>query len=173
MAGQAEPRSDIFSVGATMLHLLTGQPCNLMALALCENEGLPHLPEGLSEIVAKAIEFKAAKRYASAREMAVALDRWLVQWGHRHRMSSARLSFSASDRKSTIPLPRRSNNIWPIAVAAAVTGALWAGISLGQKTQPGPELSKPKAAVARRVLRPRPKKKPPLTQTGHKLVTFR
>ncbi len=36
MYGKAEPRSDVFSVGATMLHLLRGQPCDLMALALSE-----------------------------------------------------------------------------------------------------------------------------------------
>jgi len=173
MAGQAEPRSDIFSVGATMLHLLTGEPCNLMALAVCESEGLPPLPEGLAEIVTKAIEFKAAKRYASAREMAVALDKWLVQWGHRHRMSSACLSVGGQGRNATLPLPRRSSNFWPISLAVAATLALWAGITLGQKTQAPPDHSKPKAAVTRRAPRHLPKRKATHKQTRSKQLTLR
>ncbi|MBS2039637.1 serine/threonine protein kinase [bacterium] len=134
MSGQAEPRSDLFSVGTTMLHLLTGEPCNLMALALAEKEGLPPLPEGLSEIVGKAIEFKASRRYASAREMAEALDRWLVSYGHRHHLSSACLQ-RPSTRKIGPPKARMPH-VWPISVALAATLALGAGVSLGKKTMP-------------------------------------
>lgn len=132
MSGQAEPRSDLFSVGATLLHLLTGQPCNLMALALAEKEGLPPLPEGLAEIVGKAIEFKAARRYASARQMAEALDRWLVSYGHRHHLSSACLQKRSTRRIS--PLKSKMPHVWPISVALAATLALGAGVSLGKKT---------------------------------------
>lgn len=162
MYGKAEPRSDVFSVGATLMHLLTGQPCDLMALALSETEGLPNLPEGLRAIVARAIDFKAAKRYASAREMAAALDRWLVEFGHRHRLSSARVSFSGKTR----PLPSLSQpklpNFWPIAVAAAATLALAAGVSLGKKTQPASTVAV--TAQTSRV-RPRKAKRPPLKRS--------
>lgn len=159
MYGKAEPRSDVFSVGATLLHLLTGEPCDLMALALSESEGLPNLPEGLGTIVGKAIDFKAAKRYTSAREMAAALDRWLVEFGHRHRLSSARLSYSGKTlplqglKKSKLP------NFWPIAVAAAATLALAAGVSLGKKTQPTATIAVT-AQVAK--ARPRKAKRPPI-----------
>ncbi|MBX3171843.1 MAG: protein kinase [Candidatus Eremiobacteraeota bacterium] len=159
MYGKAEPRSDVFSVGATLLHLLTGEPCDLMALALSESQGLPNLPEGLRQIVAKAIDFKAAKRYAGAREMAAALDRWLVEFGHRHRLSSARVSFSGKTR----PLPTLTTpklpNFWPIAVAAAATLALAAGVSLGKKTQPAATI----AVTAQTVkAKPRKAKRPPV-----------
>ncbi|MFN8605914.1 MAG: serine/threonine-protein kinase [Vulcanimicrobiota bacterium] len=134
--GQAEPRSDIFSVGATMLHLLTGEPCNLMALAVAEKEGLPRLPEGLGEIVGKAIEFKAARRFGSAREMAEALDRWLVNHGHRHHLSSACLQRRGT--RIIAPLKAKMPHVWPISVALVATLALGAGVSLGQKTVPTP-----------------------------------
>lgn len=134
MSGQAEPRSDLFSVGATMLHLLTGEPCNLMALALAEKEGLPPLPEGLGEIVAKAIEFKASRRYSSARGMAEALDRWLVHHGHRHHLSSACLQRRGT--RTVAPLKAKMPHVWPISVALAATLALGAGVTLGKKTMP-------------------------------------
>lgn len=161
MYGKAEPRSDVFSVGATMLHLLTGEPCDLMALALSESEGLPNLPEGLREIVARAIDFKAAKRYASAREMAAALDRWLVEFGHRHRLSSARVSFSGQTRPIQSLTRPRLPNFWPIAVAAAATLALAAGVRLGQKTQ-HPTTKVAVTAQASAKARPRKAKRPPL-----------
>lgn len=156
MYGKAEPRSDVFSVGATMLHLLTGQPCDLMALALSESEGLPNLPEGLAEIVGKAIQFKAAKRYASAREMAATLDRWLVEFGHRHRLSSARVSFSGKTRPLAPLAKPKLPHFWPIAVAAAATLALAAGVRLGQKTQPATVAVTSKVAKARPTKSKRP-----------------
>ena len=156
MYGKAEPRSDVFSVGATLLHLLTGEPCDLMALALSESEGLARLPEGLGVIVGKAIEFKAARRYDSAREMAAALDRWLVEFGHRHRLSSARVSFSGKTRPLQMLAKPRLPNFWPIAVAAAATLALAAGVHLGQKTRPQVATVTTQSAKAR----PRKVKKP-------------
>ncbi|MBT9583979.1 serine/threonine protein kinase [bacterium] len=141
MRGHAEPRSDIFSVGATMLHLLTGRPCCLVTLAACDDEGLPELPEGLSPIVARAIQFRANRRFASAREMAVALDRWLVEFGHRHQMSSARLSFGG--KRGAQPEPTSASRVWFFSVAVSATVALWAGVTLGKKTQPTIEPSRP------------------------------
>ncbi|MBN9419789.1 hypothetical protein ABS71_02620 [bacterium SCN 62-11] len=166
MGGKAEPRSDLFSVGATMLHLLTGEPCNLMALAASETEGLPHLPDGLGEIVSRAIEFKAARRYASAREMAAALDRWLVEFGHRHRMSSARVSFSGRTRPIQALARPKLPNFWPIAVAAAATLALAAGVHLGQKTQPPPGRVALTSQSVVKAARPRKAKRPP-PKRGH------
>jgi serine/threonine protein kinase len=162
MYGKAEPRSDVFSVGATMLHLLTGEPCDLMALALSETEGLPKLPEGLAQIVRKAIEFKAAQRFASAREMAAALDRWLVEFGHRHRLSSARVSFSGKTRPLPILAKPKLPNFWPIAVAAAATLALAAGVRLGQKTQPPAAVAATTQSVK---ARPRKVKRPAVKRT--------
>lgn len=145
MHGLAEPRSDLFSVGATMLHLLTGRPGCLMALAAYDKEAVPELPAGLAEIVARAIQFEPGRRYASAREMALALDRWLVDSGHRHQLSSARLSF----RARTIALPAgHSRKWWTFSVAVSATLALWAGVKLGQKTQPTVEPSRPPAQAA-------------------------
>lgn len=73
--GLAEPRSDLFALGATMFHLLTGRdprdPRTLMAPwqfpALTAID--PNLTLGLAQVVAKAVAMTPDGRYASAKEM--------------------------------------------------------------------------------------------------------
>jgi len=75
MSGKAEPRSDVYSVGATLYHLCSGHT----PPAFCFDELDLNLPEhpGLGPIVAKATAMKPDQRYTSAEEMALALKSWL------------------------------------------------------------------------------------------------
>ena len=76
MMGKAEPRSDVYSVGVTMMHLLTGVTPE-MELFEARKPDLPGVRPGLSEIIEKATQVKPAERYASAADMSAALQGWL------------------------------------------------------------------------------------------------
>jgi len=76
LQGKADTRSDIYSLGATMHHLLTGkipepfhfkfEPVRNMA---------PEISTGLENIVMKAVANIPSKRFASAKEMLEALEK--------------------------------------------------------------------------------------------------
>lgn len=75
MAGRAEPRSDVFSVGATLCFLVTGKQGPFYAYQALKPD-LPQHP-GLAEIIEKATEVRVQDRFASAQDMAEALKTWL------------------------------------------------------------------------------------------------
>lgn len=75
LMGKAEIRSDLYSVGVTMAHLLTGiQP--EMDLFEARRPDLPTALKGLVDIIARSTEPKPQDRFGSAREMAAALQAW-------------------------------------------------------------------------------------------------
>lgn len=85
-AGKVEPRSDIYSLGATMFHLLTGrdpQDNPLLMFDFSRNprpcQINPKITEGMDRILAKSVEHKPANRFASALEMKEVLEQHLRQ----------------------------------------------------------------------------------------------
>lgn len=78
LMGQPEPRSDVYSVGVTLAHLLTGEP-PLMKVFEARRPELPGIRSGLADIIARATEPELKDRYSSAHEMKLALQRWLAQ----------------------------------------------------------------------------------------------
>src|SRR5205085_6006545 len=80
-----DPRSDLYSLGATLYHLLTGMtPSDALTRATAVLDGAPdplrpavetaaHVPAEVSEVLARALALSAARRYASAEEMRAAL----------------------------------------------------------------------------------------------------
>ncbi len=80
-SGNVEPRSDIYSLGSTLFHLLTGaDPQNnpLLIFDFQKNprprQINPQLSDQMEKILMRAVEYSADKRFASAAEMRAALN---------------------------------------------------------------------------------------------------
>ncbi|MDX1995834.1 MAG: serine/threonine-protein kinase [bacterium] len=76
--GDANPLSDIYSLGATLHHILTRKDPRLEPPFSFHERPIKDsnskVPPGLAEVVEKALQMKPADRFASAAEMKAALD---------------------------------------------------------------------------------------------------
>ncbi len=87
--GEVTERSDVYALGATLFHALTGRPPYLgrgeELLFLVLNDTPPpapsqvdlDLPPELDAVVLRCLEKDPARRYGSALELAAELERWL------------------------------------------------------------------------------------------------
>ncbi len=80
-SGKVEPRSDIYSLGATMFHLLTGadpQDNPLLIFDFSKNprprQINPNITPGMDAIIARTVEHKPEKRFTNALDMKKALE---------------------------------------------------------------------------------------------------
>lgn len=93
-SGQADPRVDIYSLGATMFHLLTGsdpQDNPLLIFDFTKNprprQINPALSSEMEHILIRAVEYKPEHRFQSGAEMRVALA------AHLDKLRSGQVSF--------------------------------------------------------------------------------
>src|SRR5262245_48378929 len=80
-AGNVEPRSDIYSLGATMFHLLTGkdpQDNPLLIFDFTKNlkprQITPQMTARMDQIICRAVEYKPENRFSSAKAFGQELD---------------------------------------------------------------------------------------------------
>jgi serine/threonine-protein kinase len=142
IAGRAEVRSDLFSVGATIYHLSTGKLPPRFAFEPMD----PELPEhpGLVKIVRKATQVKPSERYANAEEMAEALRRWLKNEASA-KIEESRLSpgvrFAIHPLATPPPAPNSNPHLVLAATALSLLAAavLWAGTPSQVVASPSPK----------------------------------
>ena len=72
--GKPEPKSDLYSLGATMHHLLTGVEPMLPFHFTSVRQIDPKISEKTNDIVMKALQMKPEERFSSAEEMKKALE---------------------------------------------------------------------------------------------------
>jgi serine/threonine protein kinase len=81
--GAAEPRGDIYALGATMHHLLTKRDPRLEPPFTFHEHPIrslnPKVPESLDKIVMKALEYDIDKRFATAQEFKEALQTQVIR----------------------------------------------------------------------------------------------
>ena len=136
-----EPTSDIYALGATIYHLLTGQPpvsASRRDEAMQRGQGdplrpahelNPAIPPALSQVITQALAVRWWDRISSAKEMRSALEHaWKemdpVKPGSMTLATSQSTQLDAEGSASTLPLPQRaklapSDKIEP---AVSVTG---------------------------------------------------
>lgn len=106
--GIAEPRGDLYALGATLHHLLTKRDPRLEPPFSFEERPVrsinPAVSEGMETIVVKALQYDMDKRFSSAEEMKLAL------------MALAELQMGglSSSAVGTIALPRSSDSVLAI-----------------------------------------------------------
>lgn len=84
-SGNVEPRSDIYSLGSTMFHLLTGADPQSNPLLIFDFQKNPHprqinpqMSDQMERILMRSVEYNAEKRFASAAEMRQDLEEHLA-----------------------------------------------------------------------------------------------
>lgn len=127
---QADPRSDIYSLGCTFYHLLTGQapvPEGTVALKLHHHQHVapvdprqldPAIPDALAAILARMMAKAPEARYQRPEELTADLERLARQLGS-----------AGPDSARTVPATRRPLRLGPI-VAAVVAASVLASLVL-------------------------------------------
>ncbi len=104
-SGQVEPRSDIYSLGSTMFHLLTGaDPQNnpLLIFDFQKNprprQINPQMSDQMERILMRSVEYNADHRFSSAEEMRQTLT------AHLENLKSGNITFGVSEAPAVVGL---------------------------------------------------------------------
>ena len=108
-SGQVEPRSDIYSLGSTMFHLLTGaDPQNnpLLIFDFQKNprprQINPQLSDQMERILMRSVEYSSDSRFSSADELRYVLKE------HLENLRSGKLTFGVTDAPASVGLANQS-----------------------------------------------------------------
>ncbi len=108
-SGKVEPRSDIYSLGSTMFHLLTGadpQSNPLLIFDFQKNprprQINPQLSDQIETILMRAVEYNADARFASSAEMRAVLEE------HLENLKAGRVTYGVSEAPASVSLANQS-----------------------------------------------------------------
>lgn len=108
-SGQVEPRSDIYSLGSTMFHLLTGaDPQNnpLLIFDFQKNprprQINPQLSDQMEWILMRAVEYNADARFSGAEEMRAILSE------HLKSLEQGRVTYGVTETPTVVSLENQS-----------------------------------------------------------------
>ncbi|MCJ7548859.1 MAG: serine/threonine-protein kinase [Anaerolineae bacterium] len=164
MTSQSEPRSDLYGLGATMYHALTGQAPPTATTRIAEPERFaplwalaPQVSDKMAGAVERAMELPRSKRWSTASEMADGLGLRIRPWGQtgpedaRTEAVSGRGQTTRMDTANTQQIVKGRFPVWIAGLLALVllggvgavavlglglTGVLNLGIALRDKTPP-------------------------------------
>lgn len=108
-SGNVEPRSDIYSLGSTMFHLLTGadpQSNPLLIFDFQKNprprQINPRLSDQMERILMRAVEYNAEARFSSAAEMKAILEE------HLFNLRSGNVTFGTGETPVAVSLANQT-----------------------------------------------------------------
>lgn len=101
-SGSVEPRSDIYSLGSTMFHLLTGADPQSNPLLIFDFQKNPRprqinsaLSDQIENILMKAVEYNSSKRFESAAAMKKNLE------DHLDNLKAGKITFGVKETKTS------------------------------------------------------------------------
>ncbi len=108
-SGNVEPRSDIYSLGSTMFHLLTGADPQSNPLLIFDFEKHPRprqinpqLSDQIEKILMRAVEYNADKRFKTAGELRETLEK------HLENLKSNQVTYGVREVPAAISLSEQS-----------------------------------------------------------------
>ncbi|MFN8606837.1 MAG: serine/threonine-protein kinase [Vulcanimicrobiota bacterium] len=167
MMGKGSFESDLYSVGMTLYHLLTGKQPDMLNLDALTPD-LPGVRPGLAQIVEKATQPRPADRYHTCREMSDDLKAWLASEPPPKPLPSVPQEPPALSRYSPPAPAAASGGPGRLAGIGAVALALVLGLFMGRGTAPAATPTEEPSPVAR-LLPPR-ESPPPASQPAQPAV---
>lgn len=134
MMGKGSFESDLYSVGMTLYHMLTGKQPEMLNLDALTPD-LPGLRPGLSQIVEKATQPRPADRYHSCREMMDDLKAWLVA-EPTPKPLPPKPEQALAPIPSPVAVPAAKSQVNTLVGISAVLLALGFGLFMGRETAP-------------------------------------
>lgn len=108
-SGNVEPRSDIYSLGSTMFHLLTGADPQSNPLLIFDFQKNPRprqinsrLSDQMERILMRAVEYNADSRFSSAAELKATLEEHLAN------LRSGNLTYGVTEAPVSVSLANQS-----------------------------------------------------------------